>query len=261
MVGVSAIAHVASNLTFKADPNAVIPEVIAGIKSILKSAASSATVKRFVFTSSSTAAASPIPNKVFHIDSKTWNDAVVDEAWAPPPYEPMRAYAVYSASKVEAERALWKFVEENKPGFVVNAVLPDTVFGKILDRNLHVSTAGFVNALYKGEQQHLPPQWFVDVQDVALLHLACMTDPLIKNERIIAFAEPWNWNDILRIMRKLRPNEKIIDDYADDNARDLSTVDNARGNEILKGFGKSGFTSLEESVKGNIDGLQLVISF
>jgi hypothetical protein len=62
-------------------------------------------------------------------------------------------------------------------------------------------------------------------------------------------------SDILRIMRKLRPNEKIIDDYADDNVRDVSTVDNARGNEILKGFGKSGFTSLEESVKGNIEGL------
>jgi hypothetical protein len=49
-------------------------------------------------------------------------------------------------------------VDENKPGFVVNTVLPDTVFGKILDRNLHVSTAGFVNALYKGEQQQLPPR-------------------------------------------------------------------------------------------------------
>jgi nucleoside-diphosphate-sugar epimerase len=70
----------------------------------------------------------------------------------------MRAFAVYSASKVEAEKALWKFVKEEKPGFVINTVLPDTAYGKILDRSLPASTAGFITKLYKGEQQHLPPR-------------------------------------------------------------------------------------------------------
>lgn len=32
---------------------------------------------------------------------------------------------VYSASKTEAERGAWKWVKENKPGFVLNTVLPN----------------------------------------------------------------------------------------------------------------------------------------
>jgi len=63
--GTSGVVHVASNLSFSADPNAVIPEVIAGIKSILNSAKKEPSVKRFVYTSSSTAATNPKPNKKF----------------------------------------------------------------------------------------------------------------------------------------------------------------------------------------------------
>lgn len=33
-------------------------------------------------------------------------------------------YAIYSASKTEGERALWKFVKEVKPPFAINTVLP-----------------------------------------------------------------------------------------------------------------------------------------
>lgn len=32
---------------------------------------------------------------------------------------------VYSASKTEAEKAAWKWVEEKKPNFVLNTVLPN----------------------------------------------------------------------------------------------------------------------------------------
>jgi hypothetical protein len=60
-------------------------------------------------------------------------------------------------------------------------------------------------------------------------------------------------SDVLKIMRRLRPNEKFLDDYVD--GRDLSTVDNARPIDILKTLSKAGFTSLEESIKDNIEGL------
>jgi hypothetical protein len=54
-------------MTFDSDPNKVIPEVLAGINNILKSTASSPSVKGFVYTLSSTAATSPYPNKKFDI--------------------------------------------------------------------------------------------------------------------------------------------------------------------------------------------------
>lgn len=44
------------------------------------------------------------------------------------------------------------------------------------------------------------------------------------------------------------PDRKFLDDLPD-AGKDLSTVANERAAEVLKGFGRTGFTSLEESVK------------
>lgn len=85
-------------------------------------------------------------------------DKQVKEAWAPPPIEPERAWAVYGASKTEGERAVWDFVKKEKPHFVANAVLPNCNFGRALDPNLPLSTGGWARALYKGEKQDLVPR-------------------------------------------------------------------------------------------------------
>ena len=77
------------------------------------------------------AATAPKPNTEFHIDSSTWNDEDVEAAWKPGPYKPERAWAVYGASKVQAEQACFGFMKEKKPGFVFNSVIPDTVMGEI----------------------------------------------------------------------------------------------------------------------------------
>lgn len=150
-IGVSGIAHVASDLSFSSDPNKVIPPVINGINSILSAAANESSVKRFVYTSSSTAASAPIPNKKFTIDANTWNEAQVKEAWAPPPYQDERAWAVYGASKTEGEQAVWKFVKEQKPSFVANSILPNCNFGKILVKCQPASTCGWLISLYNGD--------------------------------------------------------------------------------------------------------------
>lgn len=58
---------------------------------------------------------------------------------------------MYGASKTEGERAVWKFVQEQKPAFVANAVLPNCNFGKILVKGQHASTGGWVLNLYNGD--------------------------------------------------------------------------------------------------------------
>jgi hypothetical protein len=55
---------------------------------------------------------------------------------------------VYGASKTEAEKAVWKFVEEQKPHFICNAILPNCNFGKILVKGQPVSTPAFIITLY-----------------------------------------------------------------------------------------------------------------
>jgi hypothetical protein len=54
----------------------------------------------------------------------TWNDAAVAAAWdahAPPR---SKGYFVYVASKTETERMAFKWVQEHKPSFTLNTVLP-----------------------------------------------------------------------------------------------------------------------------------------
>lgn len=58
-----------------------------------------------------------------YLDS--WNDEAIKQAYNPDAPEQMKGLFVYAASKAEGEKAAWKWVEKNKPGFQFNTVLPD----------------------------------------------------------------------------------------------------------------------------------------
>ena len=94
----------------------------------------------------------------------------------------------------------------------------------------------------------------VDVKDTARLHVAALVDPEVQNERILAFAYPYNWNDILACLRELCPGKKFLEDIVNE-PQDLSRVDNSRGVYLLKKFGRSGFTSMNEAIAENTKGL------
>lgn len=114
-------------------------------------------MKRFVLTSSSAAALIPKPNDPAKVTTETWNEETVRYAYRDPPYEPERGYPVYAASKTLSEQEAWKFMREKKPGFVLNAVLPNINFGATLDSagQGHPSTSGMVAELFKGNSEPL----------------------------------------------------------------------------------------------------------
>ena len=149
--GMSGVIHVATIATWAADPNEVIPQTVRGALNALESAAKEAQVTRFVYTSTAGSATMLVPNVKFHVDPSSWNDAVAALAWAPPPYEPSRGVVVYMQSKVEAEKAVWTFAEKNKPGFVVNAVLPFTTLGQVLNDSHWSTTPGFIRQVWNGQ--------------------------------------------------------------------------------------------------------------
>jgi nucleoside-diphosphate-sugar epimerase len=254
--GASGFAHVATPVMVSFDPNEGVPIVVNGTLNALKAAANEPSVKRVVLTSSSTAAASPQPNKVFTIDSNTWNDTAVKAAWAPPPYEGLqRRLDVYSASKTQGEQAAWEFMKEKTPGFVLNTVLPNANMGHILsvEHQGYPSTAGWIKALWNGfegneDLRFNPPQYYINVQDNARVHVAALIYSDVQNERLFTFAHPYTWNSILAVFRKLYPKRKFIDDLPD-LGEDLSKVANGRAEELLKRFGLPGWTSLEDSVR------------
>jgi nucleoside-diphosphate-sugar epimerase len=259
--GVSGIAHVATPVMQSYDPNTAVPTVVNGALNVLKAAAKEPSIKRVVMTSSSTAAASPQPNVEFVIDDKTWNETAVAAAWAPPPYQGLqRRLDVYSASKTQSEQAAWKWMKENKPNFVFNTVLPNANMGIVLspENQGQPSTVGWIKAVWDGfngteDLKFNPPQYYINVQDNARVHVAALIFSDVENERLFTFAHPFSWNDILAALRKLYPTHKFIDDLPN-LGQDLSKVANQRAEELLKRFGLPGWTSLEKSVKDAADG-------
>jgi len=151
--GVEGIIHTASIVTFSPDPNAVIPPTIAGVTSLLNSASKESSIKSFVYTSSSMACAGGVPghNDSFSIGESTWNESQIKEAWSitSAPFPPTHAAVVYGASKAEAEKALWKYVKDNKPHFRVNAILPDANLGEVLSLRGSLSTGAWIRMVYE----------------------------------------------------------------------------------------------------------------
>ncbi|KAJ4243684.1 hypothetical protein NW757_011111 [Fusarium falciforme] len=114
--GATGFVHVAQDMAGSADPSVVVPRAVNGALNALKAAANEPLMKRFVYTSSSFAVTFPKPGRRFTVTAAMFNDEAVERAWGPNPEDS----AVYACSKVEAERAISKWVEEHKPSLVVN---------------------------------------------------------------------------------------------------------------------------------------------
>jgi hypothetical protein len=98
-------------------------------------------------------------------------------------------------------------------------------------------------------------EYFVDVEDVGIIHLIALTNPDVQSERIFAYAEPFEWNQVLAIFRKNFPDKKFHDDFPG-IGKDISTIARReRAVGLLKEFGREGFRGLEESLMMNVEGL------
>lgn len=125
--GVSGFLHVASDMSNSTDPNVVIGNAVKGVLNALRAAKKQGEgMKRFVFTSSSTAATLPKPGEVFSVTADSWNDEAVEMAWKEDCFEKCpessknKAFITYAASKTESERAVWKWAAEVEHGFAIN---------------------------------------------------------------------------------------------------------------------------------------------
>ncbi|KAK2021105.1 NAD dependent epimerase/dehydratase [Colletotrichum zoysiae] len=266
--GTSAFIHVAAVLSLSPNPDEVIPITVAGSLNALKAAYAEPGIKRFVLTSSSAAAlpAGPVAYKQPHIiRHDTWSADAVELAYAPPPHTPGHGGIVYCASKVESEKAVWEYHKEHRrerPDLVVNAVLPNVNFGKCLDtvHQGYPSSSGFIPCLWNGGD--IPaavslPQYFVDSQDTGVLHVAAAVMPDVQDERIFAFAEPYNWNKVLAILRQQNPDHSFSDDF--EGTEYPHTIEpRGRAEELLKKMGRPGWTSLEDSLLKATESLRQV---
>lgn len=254
---VTGVAHVAAILNQDPDPNNVVPPSLEAINSILESAAKTPSVKRFVLTSTAMTVRSVDSKDPVVLTQASWNETSVERAWKPPPYEPERGLDVYGAAKVATEKAMWKFVEERKPGFVCNSVLPALTFGRLLspEHQGTPSSTQLVAALFKGDMQVLAHMTsliksfgYSDNDDVAHLHLAGLIHPDVQGERLWAYDKSYHWNDLLAIFRKNFPDRQFVHEVTGVFRDPAENQPAQRSNEILRNFGRPGLAEMEDSV-------------
>jgi nucleoside-diphosphate-sugar epimerase len=250
--GVTGIAHIAANMQLSAEPAPYIPDTIEEILSLLRAAEAEASVKSVVFTSSSMAGVEWGVTGTISKDAYAEN--TIKQAWTHSYETPAKAFLVYAAAKAQAEQAAWKYMEEEKPHFTLNTVLPSCNMGPSLvyEKQGHPSTGGWPKALYEGDTSfilNIPPQYFIDVRDTAKLHIAALVSPETANERLWGFAEAYSWNSVLATLRKLWPEKKLLDDIDGLSEPEMVLPTEGALKALKDVYGQDDWISLEVSLR------------
>jgi len=107
------IVHVASNVSFSTDTAQVVKDALLGTLNILRTASmGSPSVKRFVLTSSTIALGMPGGDK--ELGANDWNDDAVELAEGLSEKDERKGKMSYASSKVQAEKAAWDYIHQNK---------------------------------------------------------------------------------------------------------------------------------------------------
>jgi dihydroflavonol-4-reductase len=190
--GAEYVIHVASptpNKIYK-DENEMIGPAREGVLRVLR-AARDAGVKRVVLTSAFGAIGVGHNNHKGPFTEKDWSNI---EANIHP----------YQKSKTIAEKAAWEFIRQEGNGLELATVNPVGVMGPILGNDYSHSNSS-VRQMLEGQMKSVPKIYsdYVDVRDVADLHILAMTRPEANGERFIAStAENLSMLDVANILRK-----------------------------------------------------------
>lgn len=148
-----------------------------------------------------------------------WNDKVYETVSQWKKGDPVDGPSAYCASKVAAERALWKFQKEVSPKFTINTILPGVTLGAVIPTPKSAKdikgTPAMMTVYYTGEATDVTTtnvfQHFVNVEDVGLAHVRAIERGSETNgERFILIARDYSSQEVVDILRKHYPERKDI---------------------------------------------------
>ena len=178
------LMHVASPFVIEdpKDENELIKPAKEGTLRALN-AAKKAGIKRVVLTSSVAAVNSHMMSG--NSDHTTWTD--INSKYVTP----------YQKSKTIAEKAAWDFYnnQDNSNKMELAVINPGGVMGPQLGNDLGGASTQIVSQLISGKFPMIPALSFpfIDVRDVAILHLKAMTTPDADGKRFIAAHSKPTW--------------------------------------------------------------------
>ncbi|RSH76694.1 methylglyoxal reductase (NADPH-dependent) gre2 [Apiotrichum porosum] len=257
------VAHTASPFHFKAtNPEELIRPAVDGTVGVLKSIQKhNPNVKRVVITSSVAAIRSGAPSPAVYTE-KDWNEQSTENVKklgsAANPSDK------YQASKTLAEKAFWKFIEDEKPSFDGATIHPPLTMGPVIQplgsiEQINTSN-GIVLSWFRDnhKQDEIPPSapfnW-VDARDVAQAHVRALAVPEAGGERFITSAGPAGPNDYVLAFERFFPDRTT---YPKGNKAEVATwhakSDLFDGSKAERVLGIK-YHQLDESVKDTIDSL------
>ena len=179
VAGCDFVLHVASPTlrTAVGSEEAMIAAARDGVLRVLRASRDTG-VQRVVLTSASGAV-------VYGHATESMDHPFTEEDWSNldadlPPYQ---------RSKTLAELAAWRFIEDEGNGLELAAINPTAIIGPLLGED-DAPSLRTIRGLLSGAFPVCPPfgTGWVDVRDVADLHLRAMTNPAAAGERFIAIA-------------------------------------------------------------------------
>jgi nucleoside-diphosphate-sugar epimerase len=233
-------------------------------------------VKRVVITSSFAAIVNPDQHpKVY--SEKEWNPVTWEEG--------LDHSKVYRASKVShrwdfmkvmqeliglvyqtfAEKAAWKFVEQEKPNFDIATINPPLVFGPVVHylnslEAINTSNQRMRNLIRGDMKEKLAPSGtflWVDVRDVALAHVRAIEVPEAGGERFFVTAGFFTNKDIADVIRESHPeleSKLPPKDSPSDLPKDIYGYDNSKSQNVLG----IKYVPLKKTVVDTVDSLLAV---
>ncbi|AJK48284.1 SDR family oxidoreductase [Burkholderia plantarii] len=192
VAGCDAILHVASPTLVRIprDDDEMVRPARDGVLRVLR-AAHRAGVRRVVLTSAFGAVGYGHPPRATPFTEADWTDV---DAGIPP----------YQKSKTLAERAAWDFVRDEAPGLELVAINPVGVLGPLLGPDYSPSLT-LIRRMLDGSMPAIPrfAIGFVDVRDVADLHLRAIDHPAAAGERFLAVSGRSLWiREIAALLRE-----------------------------------------------------------
>ncbi|KAL7953995.1 hypothetical protein V8C34DRAFT_317660 [Trichoderma compactum] len=209
------IIHTASPFILNATDfeKELLQPAIRGTTSILKAAQKyNPSISRVVVTSSFASVLDPMqgqrPGYIYK--EADWNPITVEQANSNP-------VMAYLASTTFADRAVFDYVEANKPSFTVATLCPPMVYGPIVHsvsdvKSLNTSS-GDINRLIDGSEKHVPDtsfHAFADVRDLAEAHVLAFEKPEAAGQRYLVANSAYSYQQTCDIIWEKFPEQKEL---------------------------------------------------